>query len=478
MLKLNLDIRMGGVSEEMSDIDEPVSPPACLPEEGPTLVLPQSIEEIASEVVGENWSLPTTIQRESSETDCSYIPKTVEKEKKERKDSMGSMIPVTVSEISEDPLPCSQPSTLHMSGGMVSTDMTLHMSSVPTSVITTNTNTALGEQRIGNILQYFKQPDFLQAADRYVPPKPPRTKNNLSHSEMFLNLPMDLSITKVTKINGQVSETEDVTVSNKMKVPDDDTKQVYGVKRLADGVDDNRAKRLKKDKGGFLKTMSCDDEKVEPMVKNSSGPDPDYLDCKLILPRENNEKARIVFTNGMVVEIAREIFNNLEENIFENKLMSKTINKKKGARAKTDIKLEISKKKPKKQSHKDAQKSAPTEKALDKNPKAMPMIVKNNNNVFDDITQNSLAKSVQHLANIPSPSVSPTTFIQSNKAKSAPISSPTAPTETPPPSPPCPSPPSPSPPSFPPGLHKLPSIVRKPSYYAKTEVRKMLKAKC
>ena len=147
MLKLNVDIRMGGVSEEMSDIDEPVSPPACLPEEGPPLVLPQSIEDIASEVVGENWSLPTTIQRETSETDCSYIPETVEKERKERKDSMWSMIPVTVSEILEDPLPCShkQPSTLHMSGGMVSTDMTLHMSSVPTSVITTNTNTGLGE---------------------------------------------------------------------------------------------------------------------------------------------------------------------------------------------------------------------------------------------------------------------------------------------------------------------------------------------
>merc|ERR1719350_2537771 len=121
--------------------------------------------------------------------------------------------------------------------------------------------------------------------------------------------------------------------------------------------------------------------------------------------------------------------------------------------------------KPKKQSQKDAQKSAPTDKALNMKPKSMPMIVKNNNNVFDDITQNSLAKSVQHLANIPSPSVSPTTFIQSNKATSAPISSPTAPTETPPPSPPSPSLPSPSPPSpslpsFPPGLHKLPSVVR------------------
>merc|ERR1719369_2420578 len=268
---------------------------------------------------------------------------------------MGSMIPVTVSEILEDPLPFShkQPSTLHMSGGMVSTDMTLHMSSVPTNIITTNTNThtELGEQGI----------------EKYVPPQPHRTKNNLSPSEMFLNLPIDLSITKVTKINGQVSETEDVTVS-KMKVPDDDTKQVYGVKRLADEVDNTRIKKkLKKDKEGLFKSIPLDNEKVEPKVKDSTGPDPDYLDCKLILPQRNNEKAKIVFTNGMVVEIAREIFNNFEKSIFENKLMSKTINTKKGASGKlvhTDIKLKTSKNKPKKQSHKNSQKTTPPEKAL------------------------------------------------------------------------------------------------------------------
>merc|ERR1712002_1197842 len=80
MLKLNLDIKMGKSIEEISDeVEEPVSPPACDPEEGPPLLLSQSIEEIASEVVGENWAASNT---EESDTDLSYIPKTVEKERR------------------------------------------------------------------------------------------------------------------------------------------------------------------------------------------------------------------------------------------------------------------------------------------------------------------------------------------------------------------------------------------------------------
>merc|ERR1712121_59563 len=130
MIKLNVDIKMGkGVDEISDEIEEPVSPPACDPEEGPPLLLSQSIEEIASEVVGENWAASNT---EESDTDLSFIPKTVEKE---RRNSIGSLIPVTVSDFSEDLL-TSQPQpppTLYMSGGMVSTDVTLNMSSVPTS---------------------------------------------------------------------------------------------------------------------------------------------------------------------------------------------------------------------------------------------------------------------------------------------------------------------------------------------------------
>merc|ERR1719450_1527490 len=68
---------------------------------------------------------------------------------------------------------------------MVSTDMTLNISSVPTSVITNNTSTSVtvkGDQGIDNILQYFRCQNQTLATDN--------TQRNL---------PLDLSVRKVVE---------------------------------------------------------------------------------------------------------------------------------------------------------------------------------------------------------------------------------------------------------------------------------------
>jgi len=388
-LKLNLDIKMGKSIEEISDeVEEPVSPPACDPEEGPPLLLSQSIEEIASEVVGENWAASST---EESDTDLSYIPKTVEKE---RRNSIGSLIPVTVSDFSEDLLtsPPQPPPTLHMSGGMVSTDVTLNMSSVPTSVITSNTYNNSVEPEVNNILQYFIEPVF----PKYKDHKPSSENQKAFNPEMFPNLPTDLSITKVTKVKGQISKkapAEDMNQDSRMqKNNQNETEMSFGVKRprVLDIKDNTPAKRKKKDTGSALEIIPL----TKTFVKDS--PDPNCLDCKLILPRKKTEKAKIIFTNGIVVEIDRKVFNSLEQNIIGKNPGSQTSSKKKVERAKVEKidkkrKRESSNKRRKKENQNDVQISAINEQVLpnqqnrkvpdgqDDTPKDMPMIVTSSN---------------------------------------------------------------------------------------------------
>jgi len=504
MLKLNLDIKMGKSIEEIGDeVEEPVSPPACDPEEGPPLLLSQSIEEIASEVVGENWATSNTTITEESDTDLSYIPKTVEKE---RRNSIGSLIPVTVSDFSEDLLtsPPQPPPTLHMSGGMVSTDMTLNMSSVPTSVITSNTYNNSVEPEVNNILQYFIEPVFPKNKDH----KPSYENQKAFNPEMFPNLPTDLSITKVTKVKGQINKktpAEDMNQDNRMqKIGQDETEMSFGVKRprVLEIKDITPAKRKKKDTGSSLEIIPL----TKTFVKDS--PDLNCLDCKLILPRRKTEKAKIVFTNGMVVDIDRKVFNSLEQNILGKNPGSQTSSKKKVERAKVEKndkkrKRESSNKKTKKETQNNVQISAINEQVLfnqqnrkevpdvqDDTPKDMPMIVTSSNEDEEHSKNENIQKTEQWI--LPSNPTSSTSFtlipssvpltIQTPFASLTQISStqspkylgipspalaPTPPTETPPP-----SPPSPSYPASPTGLHKLPSIVSRPSYYTKLRAGK------
>eukprot|EP00091_Calanus_sinicus_P021351 TRINITY_DN6286_c0_g1_i1.p1 TRINITY_DN6286_c0_g1~~TRINITY_DN6286_c0_g1_i1.p1 ORF type:complete len:281 (-),score=40.92 TRINITY_DN6286_c0_g1_i1:80-922(-) len=257
MLKLNLNMQMKepkGEPCDYAEIDEPVSPPACNPEEGPPLLFSQTIEEIATEVVDENRSLTS----KTTEVDNDNIPKTVELG---RRSSIGSLIPITVSEISENPpsYPYKSPSTLHMSGGMVSTDVTLHMASVPTSVITANTsieNKIEQDEGIDKILQYFIQTDKQNKTDKamgdilntnsFKPSISPQP------STMFHNLPLDLSITKLPKISQDSSVVAEEDLKPKRKIQKEVTSNVAqksrGIKRSVVMENEVKEQRTKKKK--------------------------------------------------------------------------------------------------------------------------------------------------------------------------------------------------------------------------------------
>merc|ERR1719317_866488 len=173
----------------------------------------------------------------------------------------------------------------------------------------------------------------------------------------------------------------------------DETEMSFGVKRprVLDIKDITPAKRKKKETGSSLEIIPL----TETFVKDS--PDPNCLDCKLILPRRKTEKAKIVFTNGMVVDIDRKVFNSLEQNILGRNSGCQTSSKKKVERAKVEKndkkrKIESSNKKTKKETQNDVQITAMNDQVLpnqqnrkevpdvqDDTPKDMPMIVTSSN---------------------------------------------------------------------------------------------------
>jgi len=518
-MNLKLDLKINDFAKEKfkdNMIEEPVSPPACEADEGPPLIFSQSIEEIAREVVNENRMFnKVDINIDSN----SNIPKVVELIERS---PFPSLIPATVSDISEDSTsyPSKQPSTLHMSGGMVSTDMTLHMSSVPTSVITTNTNTNTvieEDEGIDKILQYFMC-------------KPPSQKEDDSQR----SLPLDLSVAKVpegstlvprTVVNGEYlyenrkrksdeipCEKADICITkkpskaSKTEVEGSNLKMFERAKSLKY---DNKPGKGKEETTGkqFVINPRFDDSVVKNKKENIkvSPENPELenvklgnnFNCKLLLPRKTEQKAKIVFPNGLYVEIDREVFDTLEQNILKktpqhDKTLKKTTpqvkndpNEKKRTRQKNAKKQSSIQQSSKKKSFSNKSlKSTANVAHCDTKPKDMPMIVSDENiNINKDKDMkgpNQVQINENNMTPPPTPPPSMTTnmFLPKSTLLSPALSPKSI---SPAPSPPLPSysflTPPPSNPSSPPGVHKLPSIVSKPSYYAKSESRKMLKVK-
>eukprot|EP00092_Neocalanus_flemingeri_P004775 GFUD01005141.1.p1 GENE.GFUD01005141.1~~GFUD01005141.1.p1 ORF type:complete len:342 (+),score=94.77 GFUD01005141.1:184-1209(+) len=242
--KLNFTLKMIEATIENSDdheIEEPVSPPACDPEEGPPLICFQSIEEIAREVVDENRAFSNVYREENKNASQNNLSDAENISRNKRFGDLTKstnefpfLIPATVSEIAEDlqASPHKPPPTLHMSGGMVSTDMTLHMTSVPTSVITSSTFKhslahsagragigaagALAEDKLernggmDSILQYFMRGDGVENA---IEPNTKTITEKRSHftstnlSKVCPNLPLDLSVARNPAGRGNMSFT-------------------------------------------------------------------------------------------------------------------------------------------------------------------------------------------------------------------------------------------------------------------------------
>eukprot|EP00092_Neocalanus_flemingeri_P027729 GFUD01030100.1.p1 GENE.GFUD01030100.1~~GFUD01030100.1.p1 ORF type:complete len:402 (+),score=137.39 GFUD01030100.1:115-1206(+) len=177
------------------------------------------------------------------------------------------------------------------------------------------------------------------------------------------------------------------------------------------------------------------------------------ITCRLILPVKKEGKARIVFTTGLYVEVDRDVFRTLESKISREVPEQQKMRKNPLQAAKnlnSDFKSirrkkAISRKTSKKQNSiipapVDSEQNESEKDICDKQPKDMPMIVTN-----DCLVEGEHKTYKQHELTDNKPKTSQLCRIN----------------KSPPPTPPPPSPPSS------PGLHKLPSIVSKPPYYAR-----------
>merc|ERR1712203_1035118 len=112
MITIKVDVLSDSI-----ELEEPVSPPACHPSEGPPLLFSsQSIEDLAAVIVRENRG-----EKKEEEKDIpkSGATKSVVAAATSSK-AVPALIPLTVSEFGGE-LPASSPSTLYMSGGGVYT---------------------------------------------------------------------------------------------------------------------------------------------------------------------------------------------------------------------------------------------------------------------------------------------------------------------------------------------------------------------
>eukprot|EP00092_Neocalanus_flemingeri_P045945 GFUD01051560.1.p1 GENE.GFUD01051560.1~~GFUD01051560.1.p1 ORF type:complete len:427 (+),score=119.16 GFUD01051560.1:113-1393(+) len=355
--KLKVTLKTIEATIENSDdheIEEPVSPPACDPEDGPPLICFQSIEEIAREVVDENRAFNDIQCKEKKNSSQKNM---VDAENCFKSNGFGeiikstnklpSLIPATVSEAAEDlqTSPHKPPPTLHMSGGMVSTDMTLQLASH-----------GIGE-RDGSILQYFTplhgdgaEPDTQTKTTKMNNKSSLFTSTNPSH--ICPNLPLDLSLSR---------KTAEVSLTGRGKrqreeLPDEG-KMICTTKKYFDGsrTKSNEKKEKKSfdilQKGKELSQVNQDQDQLfskrNNLLNDSQGVNQraketinlgeewevtrenallemsktkmDEIGCRLILPRNKEDKARIVFASGLYVEIDREVFRNMEQKILGEK---------------------------------------------------------------------------------------------------------------------------------------------------------------
>ena len=115
------------------------------------------------------------------------------------------------------------------------------------------------------------------------------------------------------------------------EVTRDVSQKSRGVKRsvVIENEGKTQTKKFKKDTESSIEIIPIKgqkDFKIDSQIENIK--ETNDVDCKLILPRRKEEKARLVFTNGMLVEIDRDLFNNFEQNIVDKNTKCKTNSKK------------------------------------------------------------------------------------------------------------------------------------------------------
>jgi len=305
---------------EYVELEEPVSPPACDPSEGPPLLFSQSIEDLAAVIVKEN----------RPEKVAEVVPPCVNKRRVMGGTSktVPALIPLTVSEFAERPS-VNSPSTLHMSGGGVYTTDCYYKKNGPTliasstsSISTTSTTstpsisstTSNGSRQPSPKLSVIKKLPVSMAAP--VPAKKRtvfKSKTALAEDKekeenilgQFYKKSSLISEAQMTiKLSDGLEITPIITVPT--VGPTEQTK-----KRSHESTDNDHNQASKRARNDLVieKIPRKNTEKEQTEQSNLQTND-QSLDCKLVISKLD-KKVKLVFENGVEVPISKTILKHI-----------------------------------------------------------------------------------------------------------------------------------------------------------------------
>merc|ERR1719412_1836319 len=331
---MNVDV----VSREDIEVEEPVSPPACHPSEGPPLLFSQSIEELAAVIVKEN-------RKEENKGDV--VVKCGDKK------TVPALIPLTVSEFGERSPFNSLPSPLHMSGGGVyTTDSYYRKLGPPTTTSTTSTTS------IGSICSRLPQPPPPQlSVIKKLPVSAatpmPAKKRTVIKSKAALAEDKEKNeniLRQFYKKSNLISEaqktiklSDGLEITPIINVPTGPT--VPSKKRSHESPDNDHNQGSKCARNDLvIEKIPRKIPKKQQTEQSNIQTNEQSLDCKLVISRLD-KKAKLVFENGIEVPISKNIFKHIMPSskpttAQSNRIRRKTARARKISNAKPETNLE------------------------------------------------------------------------------------------------------------------------------------------
>jgi len=304
------------------EIDEPVSPPPCDPEDAPQILISQNIEDLATEVVVESRKQMMKPQKiiqmpkvyseicsNKTNPSLSDIPKTVLRPTINV--SGPSLIPLTVSEMETDEeTSAAGSSSLHMSGGGVyTTDSFYYLSPVKEkqrcSVITKvperkecNDDENNPEQNIDDLVDFFSNNSSEKSSSREsVVCRFPQPTIKISDSLEIT--PITIKPIPFSKVGIMKRKLEKTACS----VPE-------------------KRKCLNQEIPSYSDKNDSESDTISP------GKNDIILDCKLVISNNDNKKVKLVFENGVSVQLSKQVLKNSNlENHQTNKIRRKQLKK-------------------------------------------------------------------------------------------------------------------------------------------------------
>merc|ERR1712232_372255 len=315
--------------DQMEDVEleEPVSPPACDPSEGPPLLFSQSIEELAAVIVKE--------KREAE--DEVVVPQPVGASK-----AVPALIPLTVSEFGERP---SVNSALHMSGGGVYTTDSYFRKLGPSLTTSSSSSTSTTSvSRPPQLSVIKKLPVSTLPAKKRSVIKSKTAEDNEKAENVLKQFYKKSNL--ITEAQRTIKLSDGLEITPIINVPTVAPSE-RARKRSCESPDNDHNEGSKRSRNDLVieKIPRKNTEKEQAEQLNNHQTDNEQaLNCKLVISRFD-KKAKLVFENGIEVPISKNIFKHIippskPTTSQSNRIRRKTARARKISNAKPETKLE------------------------------------------------------------------------------------------------------------------------------------------